>query len=118
MRRLTTFAGPAFAILVFASIQLGLFFEVIKVTEVTYQLGAIHLSCSSLTLSCMTNTMVFCARNVANSLFSPSNLTVIKSSVTSEKLTKVEARILRSAFHFKEALLLKDEAGEGTKHHH
>ena len=110
MRRITSIGGPGFGVILFATMQFGLFFKLIAITDVTYQVGSVTFTCSNLATSCMTNIMVFWTRNVVTAIRNPESLTVIKSLVRSEKVSKVEARVLYAAFHLKEAArYLKDK---------
>jgi hypothetical protein len=109
MRRVASVTGMICSVFCFGSFQFGLYFKVIHITEVSYQLGSITFTCSSLAASCMSNMMVFWFRHIVTALWNPTSLTVIKSKVISERISKVEARILYAAYHLKEAARYLEE---------
>jgi hypothetical protein len=102
-RRFTTICGIGIGVLTILSIQLGLYFRQIKIEDVVFHVGGLTLSCSSIATSCMTNWVVFALRNIFTAVWHPSSLTVIKSPIMRDKVTKIEARVLHAAFHLKEA---------------
>ncbi len=103
LRRSTTIYGLGFGVLLGIIFQLGLYFQWIHINEVFYQVGNITLTGSGIAANCTTNILVFWSRNVFTALRYPNILTVIKSPVKSEKVSKIEARVLFAAFHLKEA---------------
>ena len=70
--------------------QQGLIFHLIQVTDAEFQIGSVTLTCSSMAISSMTNIIIFWSRHVATAIWNPSSLTVIKSHVRSEKVSKLE----------------------------
>ncbi len=110
MRRRTSILGPGLGVTLLMILQIGLFMKLIAITEVTYSVGNITFTCSNLATSCITNIAVFWSRNVVTAILNPKGLTVIKSSVESVKISKIEARVLYAAFNIKEAAQhLQDE---------
>jgi hypothetical protein len=110
MRRTTSILGQGAAVVILVIIQIGLFLKLIAITDVTYIIGNVAFTFSNMATSCMTNTIVFCCRNVVTAILNPRSLTVIKSAVQNVKISKIEARVLYAAFHLKEAArYLKEE---------
>ena len=66
-----------------------------------YHLGAIHYTASGFASTCLTNIMIFWFRNISNALFDPNTLTVIRSKITSEKMTLTQSRIIRTGYHIR-----------------
>lgn len=115
LRRIATICGLGFAILLLLSFQLGLYFQWIHINEVFYQVGNITLTGSGIAANCTTNVLIFVTRNVLTAFWYPNILTVIKSPVKSEKVSKIEARVLHAAFHLKEATkYLQEDKSRGT----
>jgi hypothetical protein len=112
LRRMTTISGLGFGIVFLATIQFGFFIDLIRMTEVVYQIGSITLTCSSIATNCMSNIMLFWIRNWVTAFWYPNSLTVIKSQVKSEKVSKIEARVLYAAYHLKEAARFLQESEE------
>jgi hypothetical protein len=107
----TTIYAFGSGVVILLVLQIGLFFQIIPITDMMYPIGSITFTGSSVASSCMTNIMVFWIRNLLQAYLKPTSLTVIKSLVTSEKVSRIEARVLYAAFHLKEAArhLQKDE---------
>ena len=57
----------------------------------------------------MTIIMVFWTRNLVTVIFYPRTLTVIKSLVISEKVSKADAQVIYGAFNLKEGLEVKGD---------
>lgn len=110
-RRVASIYGIGCGVLLLVAIQLGLILKMISVTEVVYQVGSITFTGSSLAISCTSNIIIFWTRNVMTAIRDPASLTVIKSNVKSEKVSKVEARVWYAAFHLKEAARHLQERG-------
>ena len=114
LRKLSTISGVAIGIFWVSAVQFGFFFDLIRMTEVVYQIGSITLTCSSIATNCMSNIILFWTHNLVTAIWYPNSLTVIKSQVKSEKVSKIEARVLYAAYHLKEAARYLQES-EGVE---
>jgi hypothetical protein len=115
IRQQSIVTGVGFSLAVGFTIFLGLFFKMIDISEVTFQLGNITFTSSSLATNCLTNWIVFGIRNVVIAILNPTCLVVIKSEVKSDRVSPTVARALYAAFHLKEAerYLQESEGGGG-----
>ncbi len=117
IRRISTICGIGFGCIFLLSIQVGLVMKWISVTEVKYQAGSVTLTGSGLATSCILNWIIFCIRNIHTAIWNPTSMTVITSSVKSERVSKTEARVWYTAFHLKEAAryLQEEEEDKGDE---
>ncbi len=102
-RRVVSITGILIAIIVVWILQLGFLFRLIPIQDAVLEIGFVRFTASGVVNSCMSNWVIFGIKNIIMAVCFPSVLTIIRSPVVSEKVTKMEERLFAAAYHLKEA---------------
>jgi hypothetical protein len=117
-RRFSTFTGTTVGVIIVIIFQIGFFFKLIPIEDQTFDVGFVKFSASGMANSSMSNWVIFGVRNTITAICYPNRLTIIQSPVVSEKVTKLQEKLLTAAFHLKEAgrILLEGDSGLKSQH--
>ncbi len=88
VRKVSSFVGPGFGVIMTAVVLVGLFFKLIPINDFHFNIGYIKFNMSSLAFTFLNNAGLFQLRYVVSAFLYPNNLVVIQSPVISEKMTK------------------------------
>ena len=97
-------------------------FYSVDLEDQTFDVGFVKFSASGMANSCMPNWVIFGVRNTITAICYPNthcdHSTIIQSPVVSEKVTKLQEKLLTAAFHLKEAgrILLEGDSGLKSQH--